>query len=82
MLSFIPPKPVVKTDWKKPYNKDCFAIFPNPTSDVLTLSTEIEGVQNASIRIVDMVGRTVYSDVLNINNEQTIDISYSEAIVG
>lgn len=55
--------------------EDVIELYPNPTTDILTLKTDIEGVQIASIRIVDMMGRTVYNDALNINNEQTIDIS-------
>lgn len=50
------PKPVQKKDWKKPSTKDCFAIFPNPTTEVLKLEMKDHLGKNANIMIFDAKG--------------------------
>jgi len=51
-------------------------IFPNPAAQTITLSVELEGgLQSATIKIMDMMGRTIYNNSTHIENENSIDIS-------
>lgn len=43
-------------DWKKPAAKDCFAIFPNPTTDVLKLELNEHRGESVDIKIIDSTG--------------------------
>lgn len=50
------PAPVQNKDWKRPSTKDCFAIFPNPTSEILKLEMKDHLGKNANIMIFDAKG--------------------------
>jgi len=55
--------------------EDSFDVFPNPASEKLQITTELVGNQFAAIRIVDMMGRTVYNSSLQLDKEMSLDIS-------
>ena len=48
-------------DWKSPAAKDCFAIFPNPTSDVLKLELNEHLGESVDINILNSTGGVVNS---------------------
>ena len=52
-----------------------FDVFPNPASEKLQITSELKSNQPATIRIVDMMGRTVYDNSLQLEKEMTLDIS-------
>jgi Zn-dependent metalloprotease len=56
-----------------------FSIYPNPASQSLSISSEEKGEQLASVKIIDMMGRTIYSDAVRLGKENSIDISSLQA---
>jgi len=52
-----------------------FEISPNPASQILQITSDLIGDQLATIRIVDMMGRTVLNDSVQLENETALDIS-------
>lgn len=45
--------------------EDAFALFPNPATDVVTLSYTLEATADISIQVVDLFGRAVFRKLLN-----------------
>ncbi len=52
-----------------------FDVFPNPASQKLHIASELEEKQLATIRIVDMMGRIVYNDSVQLEKQASLDIS-------
>ena len=77
-----PAKPVLKADWKKPYNKDCFAIFPNPTSDVLKLQLKDHIGESANIMIFDSKGGQLKKLVVKEISEEVLEFDVSKYTSG
>lgn len=60
-------------------NKDGFAFvaYPNPVKDVLTVKVTGQGIAaNASVMVMDMAGRVLYSIAVANNNAIEIDMSH------
>ncbi len=62
-------------------NKDIvnnvFRLFPNPTNDFLTIETPNMSLENAQIKIVDLLGKTVCQTTFSErNSSQNIDIQH------
>jgi hypothetical protein len=57
------------------YPESDININPNPTSQSITITTELEGNLSASLNISDMLGRTIYNDEMRLDQERTIDVS-------
>ena len=49
-------------------------LFPNPVSSTITLQTNID-LQNAEIKIINVLGETVLSNKISNTNNTTIDVS-------
>ncbi len=77
-----PVKPAIKTDWKKPYNKDCFAIFPNPTSDVLKLQLKDHIGESVNIMIFDSKGAQLKKLVVKEISEEVLEFDVSQYTSG
>jgi hypothetical protein len=77
-----PEKPTIKTDWKKPYNKDCFAIFPNPTSDVLKLQLKDHLGESVNIMIFDSKGAQLKKLVVKEISEEVLEFDVSQYTSG
>ena len=77
-----PEKPAIKTDWKKPYNKDCFAIFPNPTSDVLKLQLKDHIGESVNIMIFDSKGAQLKKLVVKEISEEVLEFDVSQYTSG
>jgi hypothetical protein len=56
-----PEKSAINPDWKKPYTKDCFAIYPNPTSDTLKLELKDHLGESLNVMIFDSKGSQLMS---------------------
>ena len=52
-----------------------FEIFPNPTTDKISLNFDFENQQLVAVKIVDIMGRTVYNKFDNLAKEMSIDVS-------
>ena len=77
-----PEKAVAKTDWKKPYTKDCFAIFPNPTSDVLKLELKEHFGESVNVRIFDAKGTQLMSKTIKEIPDEIIEFDVSQYTAG
>ncbi len=53
-----------------------FALYPNPTSDFVSVSYEGAGV-NASLKLVDIRGAVVFADQVDFNNGKTYQLDLS-----
>jgi hypothetical protein len=64
-----------------PQGKDLsnsISVYPNPSNGLFSLNMALPGMANAVINVVDMVGKTVYTQKVisaNGNYQQTIDLS-------
>ena len=77
-----PEKPVLNTDWKKPYTKDCFAIFPNPTSDVLKLELKDHLGESVRVMILDSKGTQIMSKMIKEITSDIIEFDVSKYTSG
>ena len=55
-------------------NQVALRLFPNPTTNILNLEFEKNAVGNTNVTIFDNVGRNVYSNSYNINNQLQINL--------
>ena len=46
------------------------SLMPNPASNSLTVALNMAGASTGTLTFLDMTGRTVYSQVVNANEEQ------------
>jgi hypothetical protein len=53
--------------------KETFLVFPNPSSDVVTLISN--STFNGELTVVDMLGKTIYSETLNNTPQKSIQVS-------
>ncbi len=51
-----------------------FSIYPNPVSDLVTLSFDNQNISNLDIRIYNLMGDLVHSEELSNSNESQINI--------
>lgn len=65
----------VLSDVEETLPNDVFSIFPNPASETLVISSKITEQVNGSLKITDMMGRTIYNDAIQFGREKSIDIS-------
>ncbi len=77
-----PEKAPKKTDWKKPYTKDCFAIFPNPTSDVLKLELKDHFGENLKVMIFDSKGTQLMTNEVKEISKDIIEFDVSKYTTG
>jgi hypothetical protein len=77
-----PKKAVNKTDWKKLYTKDCFAIFPNPTSDVLKLALKEHFGESVKVMIFDAKGTQLMSNTIKEISNDIIEFDVSQYTAG
>ncbi len=56
-----------------------FDIFPNPASQKLQITSDLAVDQFTTIRIVDMMGRIVFDDFIQLEKETILDISHLTA---
>ena len=78
-----PEKAVTKaTDWKKPYTKDCFAIFPNPTSDVLKLELKDHFGESVKVMIFDTKGTQLLTNTIKEISTDIIEFDVSKYTSG
>jgi hypothetical protein len=54
-------------------------IYPNPTSDYLTIGVTENATQNADLKIYNCMGQIVYSEKINNQNETKINVSKLQA---
>ncbi len=55
--------------------KETFTISPNPSKGIITIDLA-ESANNAQLKVVDIVGRTVYTSKLNASKSQQINLSH------
>ncbi|MFK8008604.1 MAG: DUF1573 domain-containing protein [Saprospiraceae bacterium] len=77
-----PEKPVAKTNWKKPYTKDCFAIFPNPTSDVLKLELKEHFGESLKVMIFDSKGTQLMTKTIQEISDNLMEFDVSQYTSG
>jgi hypothetical protein len=77
-----PKKAVNKSDWKKTYTKDCFAIFPNPTSDVLKLALKEHFGESVKVMIFDSKGTQLMSNTIKEISNDIIEFDVSQYTTG
>ena len=58
------------------FQSNTFIIYPNPTKGIFQVQTEFN-IQ--SIKLIDILGKTVYNKNLNRNNFELIDISHLDS---
>lgn len=63
--------------FKTPYHAT-FTVYPNPVTNKLTINSEHNQVEN--VKIVDLQGRTVYSNNEHFSGEKTIDIRLEKGL--
>ncbi|MEM6964185.1 MAG: DUF1573 domain-containing protein [Bacteroidota bacterium] len=73
---------VIAPNWEKPNLKDCFAIFPNPTTEVLKLELKEHQGESAIINIFDATGKKMTNRTLNKISADVIEISVNEYPAG
>jgi Zn-dependent metalloprotease len=52
-----------------------FEVYPNPVSQKLQISSEVNEEQLSVIRITDMMGKTIYNRPVRMNGEFSLDVS-------
>ena len=57
------------------FNILSFKLWPNPTNNILNISTSNVSSNNIDINIVDMLGRIVYSNNVNVSSNISVDVS-------
>jgi len=52
-------------------------IYPNPATDLINISSDIETIENAKVTIYDMLGKKVYENasLFDFNSDASIDVS-------
>jgi len=70
------------TDWKKPNTKDCFAIFPNPTTDVLKLELKDHQGESANVMIYNSTGKQMLTKKINEISDEVIQFEVSHYTPG
>ena len=63
------------SNFEKPISKDCFAIFPNPTTDVLKLDLKEHIGKNAIIEIFDASGTLMNMKPVNEVTDEIIEFN-------
>ncbi len=61
--------------------KNNFSIYPNPNKGSFTIQFDTE-IDNCSIQIIDMLGRTVYNQNFNVVSNQQQDIELNSTSIG
>lgn len=59
-----------------PALEQAISIFPNPTTGKVTINLNHAGTQQASLRVLDNLGRVVYSGAAKGNASQQIDLGH------
>lgn len=77
-----PEKAATNTNWKKPYTKDCFAIFPNPTSDVLKLELKDHFGEKLNVMIFDSKGTQLMSKTIKEISDNIMEFDVSQYTAG
>ena len=77
-----PEKPAINTDWKKPYTKDCFAIYPNPTSDILKLELKDHLGESLNVMIFDSKGSKLMSKRVKDISSEILEFDVSKYTSG
>ncbi len=49
-------------------------VYPNPATESITVKMDKPGIYNASIQIIDVLGKPVYSSAVNANDLNVIDV--------
>ena len=85
-FTYIPPpatkeKPTTQP-FEKPDSKDCFAIFPNPTSEILKLKMKEYQGKNAVINIFNADGKTMVNKVVNEISDEIIEFNVLDYSAG
>lgn len=75
------PEPTIKK-FEKPAAKDCFAIFPNPTSEILKLEMKEYQGKNAVINIFNADGKTMVNKVVNKITDEIIEFNVNDYTPG
>lgn len=66
---------------KEVMNNDITSIFPNPNNGDFKFKS-IQSINNAKVTIFDMQGKTVYSEIFNIEEQSVKNISINNPING
>lgn len=67
---------------KEPFNQDCFAIFPNPTADILKLDFKDHLGEKANIMIMNTSGQILKSEVVQKIAEEVIEFNVQDYPTG
>lgn len=51
------------------------SVYPNPANDIVNFNVRLEGAQNASLIIVDMLGKQVYTNAVAANQTHKVNTS-------
>ncbi len=78
----VPEKSAINPDWKKPYTKDCFAIFPNPTSDILKLEFKEHLGEQLRVMIFDGKGNQLTSRTIKKITDEMLEFDVSQYASG
>jgi uncharacterized repeat protein (TIGR01451 family) len=46
---------------------NAISIYPNPTSDILNISTSFEENENISVKITDVTGKIIHSEIISVS---------------
>lgn len=72
------PAPPIITNLKETENSTVFSVYPNPTTNILTISYQSKNVENLTLTINDSNGKRIYTDSQKKSSVQyakTIDLS-------
>jgi large repetitive protein len=58
-------------------NKISFIVYPNPTSESVTIKTE--AIVTGSVQLIDILGRTVWEGAFKATNKENIDLTELKA---
>ena len=67
---------------KEPFNQDCFAIYPNPTTDILKLDFKDHQGEKANIMIMDSNGKILKSEVVPAIAEEVMEFDVHDYPTG
>ena len=85
-FTYVPPtianEGTPKTTWKKPDHKDCVAIFPNPTAEVLKLELKEYQGKSININIFDGSGKVMTNKVINEITDELIEFNVRNYVAG
>jgi hypothetical protein len=65
----------LSTGTSTPTVKSAVEVFPNPSGQNITIKFPSEGKYLCELNIIDMTGKTVYTQQLNINNGGPLTIN-------